>query len=190
MIQQVLDHQYAVIDQFLSQTEVALLTSNLLNSFRSGQFKKAGIGREQGFSIRDEIRGDLITWLNPDQPREGEDIYLQRIGALSDYLNQTCFTNIRGAEFHYALYPEGTFYKRHLDRFQSSDNRLFSIVCYLNEVWESDFGGQLILYPEGREPVVVDPLGGRLVFFKSDELEHEILPTRKTRLSVTGWLRR
>ncbi len=44
-------------------------------------------------------------------------------------------------EFHYALYPEGTFYKRHLDTFQNDDRRKLSIVYYLNEEnWLPEYG--------------------------------------------------
>ncbi|MCB0627245.1 MAG: 2OG-Fe(II) oxygenase, partial [Saprospiraceae bacterium] len=33
------------------------------------------------------------------------------------------------------------------------------------------------------------PVGGRLVLFRSELLEHEVLPARRERYSLTGWLR-
>jgi SM-20-related protein len=33
------------------------------------------------------------------------------------------------------------------------------------------------------------PIGGRLVVFLSGEIPHEVLPTKKERISITGWLR-
>ena len=33
------------------------------------------------------------------------------------------------------------------------------------------------------------PLGGRLVVFLSEDIPHEVLPTQKERISITGWLR-
>ncbi len=36
----------------------------------------------------------------------------------------------------------------------------------------------------------VAPIGGRLVIFRSDQFEHEVLPARRERLSFTGWFRR
>jgi SM-20-related protein len=32
------------------------------------------------------------------------------------------------------------------------------------------------------------PIAGRLVCFRSDVIEHEVLPSKKERLSVTGWM--
>jgi SM-20-related protein len=33
------------------------------------------------------------------------------------------------------------------------------------------------------------PVGGRLVVFLSEEIPHEVMPTLKERISITGWLR-
>jgi SM-20-related protein len=33
------------------------------------------------------------------------------------------------------------------------------------------------------------PIGGRLVVFLSGEIPHEVLPTQKERISITGWLK-
>ncbi len=33
------------------------------------------------------------------------------------------------------------------------------------------------------------PTQGKAVFFKSNELEHEVLLTNQTRISITGWLK-
>jgi len=32
------------------------------------------------------------------------------------------------------------------------------------------------------------PVAGRLVCFRSDIIEHEVLPSKKERLSITGWM--
>jgi SM-20-related protein len=100
---------------------------------------------------------------------------------------------IREKEFHYAVYPEGTFYKRHLDTFQNDDRRKLSMVCYLNvEDWNPSFGGALALYQptdEGEETKLIYPLQGRMVIFESQVLEHEVLPVFQPRFSITGWLK-
>jgi hypothetical protein len=36
----------------------------------------------------------------------------------------------------------------------------------------------------------VDPVADRVVVFLSEEVEHEVLPTRAPRRAVTAWLRR
>ena len=93
-------------------------------------------------------------------------------------------------EFHYAIYPEGTFYKRHLDTFQNDDRRKLSIVCYLNEAnWPKENGGELTLYLE-EKPLDLLPLPGRIVIFESQVLEHEVKVVKASeRLSITGWLK-
>jgi len=110
-----------------------------------------------------------------------------------NYLNKTCFLGILHKEFHYALYPEGTYYKRHIDTFQNDDRRKLSIVCYLNEDgWLPENGGELVLYlhENGEETEkVIYPFPGRVVIFESQIIEHEVKPVNKERMSITGWLK-
>jgi Rps23 Pro-64 3,4-dihydroxylase Tpa1-like proline 4-hydroxylase len=49
-------------------------------------------------------------------------------------------------------------------------------------------GGELKVYLKDKEELI-SPSWGKLVIFKSDELEHEVLPTNINRFSVCGWLR-
>ena len=37
-------------------------------------------------------------------------------------------------------------------------------------------------------PFDILPAGGRLVVFRSDQIEHEVLLCRKKRYSITGWM--
>lgn len=94
---------------------------------------------------------------------------------------------------HFAVYPEGTFYKRHLDVFQHTRARKISVICYLNFDWVPEDGGQLRIYlpqEDGTEQQVdLLPLAYRLVCFNSQSLEHEVLPARRRRYSITGWLK-
>ena len=88
---------------------------------------------------------------------------------------------------HFALYPPGAFYKRHLDAFKERNARKISLILYLNQDWQVTDGGQLRMYlPEQR--LDISPLGGRLVCFRSELIEHEVLPAKRDRLSITGWL--
>ena len=110
------------------------------------------------------------------------------------YLNRTCFLGILQKEFHYAVYPKGTFYKRHLDTFQNDSRRKLSMVCYLNDKnWLASNGGELTLYlPDetGEQALDIIPRPGRVVIFESQILEHEVKPVLNSeRLSITGWLK-
>jgi SM-20-related protein len=85
------------------------------------------------------------------------------------------------------VYPTGTFYKRHLDQFSREDHRKLSVICYLNHDWKDYEGGQLRAYVQD-EVIDVLPLAGRIVCFRSDQIEHEVLPASRPRLSITGWI--
>ena len=53
---------------------------------------------------------------------------------------------------------------------------------------EADGGALRLHLPDGA--VDVPPRGGTLVLFLSAEIEHEVLPTTRERLSIAGWFRR
>lgn len=192
LIDGILTDGYGVMDNFLSLSDVVTLTTRLRSRREAGEFRRAGIGNQQ-VSVEKTIRGDEILWLDEATAVPEERAFLQGIGDFVQYLNQTCYLGLRAYEFHYALYPTDTFYKRHLDRFRSDSRRKLSVVCYLNIDWQATDGGQLVLYvpnADGSErPVTVSPMGGRLVCFDSGELEHEVLPATRERLSLTGWLK-
>lgn len=177
---------YAVIDQFLSQHEVeAILQVKEFNDNRL--FKKAGIGNSQSVQIQEGIRGDYIQWLDKSTAKTPIKVYLDKLDALTRFLNQALFLSLKDFEVHIARYPVGTFYKRHLDQFKQDDHRKLSVICYLNTNWKEEHGGQLRMYlPEG--PKDIYPLAGRLVCFRSDQLEHEVLPATRERVSITGWM--
>ena len=59
---------------------------------------------------------------------------------------------------------------------------------YLNAGWLADDGGELCIH-QNNVTQLIAPTNGRSVFFKSSELEHEVLLTQKPRLSITGWLK-
>ena len=101
--------------------------------------------------LKNHVRGDVILWIDELHLNEAESLFFKKINALVNYLNTTCFLGINHKEFHYAIYPKGTFYKRHLDTFQNDDRRKLSIVCYLNhEDWKPENGGELVLYLDER----------------------------------------
>lgn len=178
---------YAVIDDFLSPAEVAGILS--LDGFKNGllHFRKAGIGKQQDKQINESIRGDYIQWIDRLQADPALTVYLERLQGLISFLNQSLFLSLKDYEVHQTIYPIGSFYKRHLDQFKKDDHRRLSVICYLNENWTENDGGQLRLYlPEGVKDFL--PLAGRLVCFRSDQLEHEVLPATRERLSLTGWI--
>ena len=194
IISEILELGYSIADGFFSEEEVEALRTSLLNKYEEDNFKKAAIGNRTNENIVKSIRGDFILWMDEAKANETELIFFNKVNNLIKYLNKTCFLGILQKEFHYALYPQGTFYKRHLDTFQNDDRRKLSFVFYLNDnTWKPENGGDLVLYlqQDNQEvPKAVHPLPGRVVIFESQELEHEVKPVLQSqRISITGWLK-
>ncbi|MCP1380918.1 2OG-Fe(II) oxygenase [Runella salmonicolor] len=183
------EQSYGVIDSFLTTEEINDLVINLRKRHAAGSFKEASIGQGSAQHIQVLVRGDQILWLEESSVVEIEQVYFKKINALIQSLNQSCYLGLKDFEFHYALYPIGTFYKRHLDRFKTDSHRKISVICYLNEDWQATDGGELVIYLPNKPPVKISPVGGRLVCFEADVLEHEVLPATHERLSLTGWLK-
>jgi len=178
---------YAIADDFLSPAEVSAILN--LDTFKAGisEFKKAGIGKAQGLQINEAIRGDYIQWLDKTTSPEAVRVYLDRLSELVQFLNQNLFLSLKDYEVHLTVYPPGSYYKRHLDQFKKNDHRRLSVICYLNPDWKPEEGGQLRMYLEETQLDTL-PLAGRLVCFRSDQIEHEVLPATRERLSLTGWM--
>jgi SM-20-related protein len=193
MVDDLSNHSYAVVDGFLSDIEVEQYRKLLRIRFDSGDFKAAGIGNADRYNIDTQIRSDHISWLDPvtDGPQLGS--LFQKIEEVVSYLNRTCYLALSDFEFHFARYQPGSFFKRHLDAFQSDDSRKISMVMYLNEDWKESEGGAIHLYlnqsDQPEQTKVVYPVSGRLVCFRSDIIEHEVIPATRPRLSITGWLK-
>lgn len=190
IINDLISKKYSIVNNFFSEEEVTVLREALLLLYQEDVFKKSAIGNFVNEEIDKTIRGDFILWINEDKKGAAETIFFSKVNALVDYLNKTCFLGILQKEFHYAVYPKGTFYKRHLDTFQNDDRRKLSIVCYLNDAhWNADNGGELCLYLHNEDKDIL-PLPGRIVIFESQLIEHEVKIVKASeRLSITGWLK-
>lgn len=187
------DVGWCVTDGFLPESLVAALRRESLDLRRTGSFHQAGIGRGREHQVCPEIRGDEILWLDPGSRADAQRALLDRIEALRLALNRALLLGLFEFEGHLAIYPAGSVYRRHLDRFRGVESRTVTCVCYLNEAWSDLDGGQLRLYADPLEPEAgtdILPLGGRLVTFLSGDYPHEVLPARRERVSVTGWLKR
>lgn len=179
------DQGLAIVDSFLSPAEVQDILNGDEFVNHKLHFRKAGIGKIDR-QINEGIRGDFIQWIDPQVATEPERIYLQRLRELISFLNESLFLSLKDVEIHRTVYPIGTRYQRHLDQFRSDDHRKLSLICYLNEEWKNEEGGQLRVHlPDGSRDIL--PEAGRLVCFRSDKLEHEVLIATRERYSLTGW---
>ncbi|WP_338517751.1 2OG-Fe(II) oxygenase [Alteromonas gracilis] len=153
------------------------------------EYKTAGIGRADDFQHVSEVRGDTICWITGSS-QEGA-LWLAWCDALKLYINRTLFMGLFSFESHFACYEPGKFYKRHVDAFRGQSNRVLSLVAYLNEDWQPDDGGELILYRDEEDirGISVTPQLGTFVVFLSEQFPHEVLPAVRPRHSVAGWFR-
>ncbi len=188
LINSFIENKVGIADKFINDSLAQALTENLQNLFADDKLQAAGTGHNSGHLVNNLFRGDKIYWLDASHNNAAEDQFFILMDAFVKYLNESCYTRITGYEFHYTLYPAGTCYKKHLDRFQDNDSRKYSMIMYLNLDWKTEDGGQLcIQHPEGAQNI--DPTNGKVVFFNSKEMEHEVLLTNKRRMSITGWLK-
>lgn len=95
----------------------------------------------------------------------------------------------------YLYYPEGGFYRRHVDApptpSPTGQHREVSVLLYLDPAWRAEWGGALRIFPrlrEGSEEYVdVSPESGTLVLMRSPRIAHQVLETRRRRHAVVGW---
>jgi SM-20-related protein len=191
--QEIYSNSYVVVDDFVDEAFRKALLKEQTDLLNQGQFTKAAVGKGDQKQVRAEIRSDEVLWMDPTSLSPLQAIFWEKVAEVQQVLNRRCFLGLKSFEGHFARYPIGSFYKRHLDQFHAVPHRIVTLILYLNESWTEGDGGQLRMYfpqEDGSERIEdVLPVGGRLVVFLSEEIPHEVLPTQKERISITGWLR-
>lgn len=189
------------MDQFgwASQAECLGLTDSLRlrleceSACEQGQFKRAGVGRGLNLEVREEVRSDRVLWIHTGETTPEQGVYLARLELLRLALNQRFFLGLFEFEGHFAIYPEGGFYKPHMDRHVGTRDRVVTIILYLNPNWQPGDGGELKLWTTAGDKtgpfILIEPRMGTLVCFLSGDFWHEVLPSLRTRMSITGWFR-
>lgn len=189
LIEGFVHNRAGVSNSFISKELSRSLQENIRMLHSEGELVSAGIGDAQNKVLDKSIRRDKIYWIDNASTNVAEQEFLALVQEFINYLNRTCFTAINDFEFHYAIYEAGSFYKRHIDQFKNNNYRKFSLITYLNDDWKDDDGGSLLLYHEDGRTESILPEDQRTVFFKSDELEHEVAIASRARMSITGWLK-
>lgn len=183
-----IENKVGISEHFLSTNLANNLKQNLIILNQKSLLMDAGIGNSEKVSYDGAIRSDSIYWLDKKHNNEFENEFFAQIEAFIIYLNQSCYAGITGYEFHYSLYESGDFYLKHLDQFKNNPSRKYSMISYLNSNWQESDGGELLIHQADNNQKIA-PTQGKTVFFKSDELVHEVLLTQNTRMSITGWLK-
>ena len=179
---------WIVLDDFFDPELIQELASECRLQYQLGLLKEAGVGRGGQIVVEKSIRGDQTRWLEPGMSSE-VDLYLQHVEQLRAVLNELLYLGLQETEQHFAFYPQGAFYQKHLDRFRDEDRRVVSSVLYLNPDWKPEHGGELRLHL-GESIADIEPKANRYVLFMSAQIQHEVRPTATDRLSLTGWFKR
>ena len=188
--EQILSKSVAVVDDVLDHSILDELSSEALSEYRDGEFTEASIGKGVAKQRVSEVRGDKVFWLSKENTSLALAAYWGFVDGLRTYLLEFFRVHLERTELHFAVYPIGAFYTPHLDQFRDHGNRVFSLVLYLNKDWKKGDGGELRVHNDDASYNDIEPLHGRLVCFRSDQVLHEVLEAKKTRISLTGWIRR
>ena len=190
----IVDKGYSICPCALPENLTSLLLQHI-TQLPDDNFKRAGIGRAKDHIINDFIRTDEICWITGNSEAGGA--WINWAGLLQSYLNKRLFLGLFSFESHFSHYAKGDFYKRHKDAFKGEDNRVLSVVVYLNPNWSAEDGGELIIYPQQtaqssiieQGKITVTPSFGTIVVFLSEEFPHEVLPALRDRYAIAGWFR-
>lgn len=188
LINSFIDDEVGIAEDFLSKELSFQLKANLIALYTDRKLSMAGTGNSLLVNYDQLFRSDIIYWLDRAHNNEYENQFFDLMDRFVQHLNDTCYTGIRSYEFHYTMYENGSFYKKHIDQFQNNNSRKYSMVMYLNTEWAPGDGGELSIHHLDRIQNI-DPTNGKIVFFKSSELAHEVLLSNKPRMSITGWLK-
>ncbi|MCF2504848.1 2OG-Fe(II) oxygenase [Dyadobacter sp. CY107] len=188
LIDSYIENKVGIAENFLDASLASSLKANLMSLLATNQLLPAGTGNDSAVVHNKLYRNDSIYWLDRKHNDPHENEFFDLMDQFVKHLNRTCYTGITGYEFHYALYPTGSFYKKHFDQFRNDSSRQYSMIMYLNTDWAPEDGGELRIHTLDYQQDIA-PTNGKSVFFKSSELEHEVLLTNRPRMSVTGWLK-
>jgi len=178
----------SVRDRYLLPAQVRSLVQCAQLRRCRGEFGPARIGAGHRVQRREEIRGDSTCWIAaPLYP--AEQWLTQELERMRLELNRETLLGLFELELHYAWYPPGAGYARHVDQPIGTAQRQVSLVLYLNEEWTPALGGELRMFDAAGRHRDIEPIAGRLVSFLTPGREHAVLPTLCDRLSVSGWFR-
>ena len=189
LIDSYLETKVGIDTNFLTESLSAGLQQNIFQLQQDELMTVAGVGNKEVKDPNQKTRTDKISWMDKNSRNNYEQQFLKLVEEFIDHLNSTCYTGINAYEFHYAVYEEGSFYKRHKDQFKNDSNRKYSLINYLNKNWLEEDGGQLMVYQD-EATQRISPQSQTAVFFKSDEIEHEVIKANRSRMSISGWLKR
>jgi SM-20-related protein len=182
------DQGFSIVESGFGADYASAVRAEISHLQAGGGMRPAAIGRAGGRTLHPEIRRDGTSWFEPEALTPVQSSLWGFLEKMREHLNQTLFLGLWDLEGHYAVYPAGGFYQKHLDRFRDDSKRTVSVVVFFNERWRREDGGALVLdLPDGPREIL--PQAGTMVFFLSDRIAHEVQATQRERASFAGWYR-
>ena len=178
-----------VLDAMLGPAVLAAARETALELDAMGRLRAAGIGRDA--VAAPSIRGDRITWLEVDTCPAAFLPVLDLMQSAMETLNETAYIGADELEAQLAIYDAGSGYERHRDAIAGTTARRMTAIYYLG-AWQPGDGGELEVWGEGEAPArVIEPIGDRLVLFRSEVSDHAVRPViRGPRAAISAFFRR
>lgn len=192
MLDELVTKKFCISDDFFAPSLCRALLSDLRDLRQNDQLRAAGIGRGQQTRVQTKIRGDHIFWLPENPVSPAQEQFSKQMAKLQQDINRNFFLSLKHFEAHFAWYPPETGYQKHIDQHAGTRFRQITFVLYLNENWQKQDGGELILYkPESPNEILeeIEPRFGRLILFRSEVFPHQVQNSHVDRHSLTGWFR-
>jgi len=211
-IRGLMERGWGFVDGFVDETVTSSVHRELELLDFDGKFVEVQQQKMTGY------RTDRIHWLSYDsldrEKQQGLSSLMKKMMSIPFELNKKCslYLQVSGT-FQLAVYPVNSgFYRKHVDGGYDDINngRKITAVFYANRSWSSSDGGQCRLYkrrpnpfqvakarsqgaevPEGgadEVDVEVEPVGGRLLLFRSRDVPHEVLRAQRKRYAISLWL--
>jgi len=115
LINSYLNNNVGIDIDFLNEALLDGLHKNIMQLQRDEMMTAGSIGNEGEKNPEQKMRSDKIYWMDKSHENSYEQEFLQLAEDFIAHLNMTCYTGINAYEFHYAVYEEGSYYKRHKD---------------------------------------------------------------------------
>ena len=186
--QPLIEQGYFVRDDLFLPDIISNLLQFAHQKYEYGEFKKAAIGRQLKKTKIDSIRGDEIQWIENWSEAESLNTYGLFLQQFLDALRVSLRIPLKRFEGHFAYYPIGKHYVRHIDQHAKTQHRQVTCILYLSD-WKPENQGELVMYLPNGGSLEVAPKAGRFVCFLSGLIPHEVKTTQAPRWSITSWMR-
>jgi hypothetical protein len=185
----------------LTSEEIRAMRNQSIALGDEGRFEQSwseSINKETGLATRFDKEGVFACEPDGGDYYTAPDLLLYMstvIGLLPQLLNDTVNNhndhavtqelNLSNQSFNAKLAvtsPGGSVYPLHVDNTfgvtgsPNDDTRKLTCIVYLNPDYSENDGGELRLLLNDNQVIDLDPRGGRMVMFWSDEIPHEVLP--------------